>query len=56
MLLRAIPMEDMDLVIVPRTRTLDINPDSPNVASGIVKAAVCAAAERTPHHATMTHL
>jgi len=32
-LLGAIPMEDMDLVIVPKTRTLDINPDSPNIAS-----------------------
>jgi len=36
-LLGAIPMEDMDLVIVPKTRTLDINPDSPNIASSIVK-------------------
>ncbi len=36
-LLGAIPMEDMDLVIIPRTRTLDVNPDSPNVASTIVK-------------------
>jgi len=26
-LLGAIPMEDMDLVIVPKTRTLDINPE-----------------------------
>jgi len=36
-LLGAIPMEDMDLVIVPRTRLLDVNPDSPNVASTIAK-------------------
>jgi len=36
-LLGAIPMEDMDLVIIPKTRTLDVNPDSPNVASSIVK-------------------
>ena len=36
-LLGAIPMEDMDLVIIPRTRTLDVNPDSPDVASTIVK-------------------
>ncbi|HKP36913.1 MAG TPA: hypothetical protein VJT71_08640 [Pyrinomonadaceae bacterium] len=36
-LLGAIPMEDMDLVIIPRTRTLDLNPDSPNVATSIVK-------------------
>jgi clan AA aspartic protease len=35
-LLGAIPMEDMDLVIIPRTRTLDVNPDSPNMATSIV--------------------
>src|SRR6266446_2922647 len=36
-LIGAIPMEDMDLVIIPKTRTLDVNPDSPNIASSIVK-------------------
>ena len=36
-LLGAIPMEDMDLVIIPKTRILDVNPDSPNIASSIVK-------------------
>jgi clan AA aspartic protease len=36
-LLGAIPMEDMDLVIHPRTRTLDVNPGSPNVATSVVK-------------------
>lgn len=36
-LLGAIPMEDMDLVIVPRDRSLDINPTSPNIATSIVK-------------------
>ena len=36
-LLGAIPMEDMDLVVVPRTRTVVVNPDSPNVASSIAK-------------------
>ena len=35
--LGAIPMEDMDLVIIPKTRTLDINPNSPNFASSIAK-------------------
>ena len=35
--LGAIPMEDMDLIIIPKTRTLDVNPDSPNIASSIVK-------------------
>lgn len=37
-LLGAIPMEDMDLVIIPRDRSLDINPDSPNIASSSVKS------------------
>jgi len=36
-LLGAIPMEDMDLVIVPKTRTLDVNPASPNIATSIAK-------------------
>lgn len=36
-LLGAIPMEDMDLVIVPKTRTLDVNPNSPNIATSIAK-------------------
>ncbi len=33
-----IPMEDMDLIIIPRTRTLDVNPNSPNIATSIAKA------------------
>lgn len=33
-LLGAIPMEDMDLVVIPRTLTLEVNPDSPNIATG----------------------
>lgn len=36
-LLGAIPMEDMDLVTVPRTRLLDVNPSSPNIGSTIAK-------------------
>lgn len=36
-LLGVIQMEDMDLVVVPRTRTLDVNPDSPNVATTVAK-------------------
>ncbi len=36
-LLGVIPMEDMDLVIVPRTRSLEVNPNSPNIATSIVK-------------------
>jgi clan AA aspartic protease len=36
-LLGAIPMEDMDLVLMPKTRTLDVNPESPNIGTSIVK-------------------
>jgi clan AA aspartic protease len=36
-LLGAIPMEDMDLVVIPSTRTVDVNPNSPNVATSVVK-------------------
>ena len=32
-LLGAIPMEDMDLVIIPRTRAVDVNPNGPNIAT-----------------------
>ena len=36
-LMGAIPMEDMDLVVIPRSRMIDINPESPNMATSIVK-------------------
>jgi clan AA aspartic protease len=36
-LLGAIPMEDMDLVVVPSTRTFAVNPSSPNIATTVVK-------------------
>ena len=36
-LLGAIPMEEMD--VNPRVRTVDVNPDSPNIATGICKRA-----------------
>jgi len=36
-LLGAIPMEDMDLVILPKERILDVNPNSPNIATSIAK-------------------
>jgi hypothetical protein len=36
-LLGAIPMEDMDLVVVPKTRSLDVNPNSPHIGSTIAK-------------------
>jgi clan AA aspartic protease len=37
-LLGAIPMEDMDLILIPKTRTLDVNPESPNIGTSIVKS------------------
>ncbi len=36
-LLGAIPMEDMDLVVIPRTRQVIKNPESPNIATSVVK-------------------
>ena len=33
----AIPMEDMDLVIIPKNRSLEVNPYSPNIATSIAK-------------------
>jgi hypothetical protein len=41
-LLGAIPMEDMDLVVSPRTRSVDVNPASPNLARSLAKAACSA--------------
>ena len=36
-LIGAIPMEDMDLIVIPKTRTLDVNPASPGIGKTIVK-------------------
>jgi len=36
-LLGAIPMEDMDLVILPKAKKLDVNPASPNIATSLAK-------------------
>ena len=36
-LLGAITMEDMDLIIIPKTRSIDVNPLSPNIATSIAK-------------------
>jgi clan AA aspartic protease len=36
-LLGAIPMEDLDLVVIPKTRTVDVNPESPDIGQAIVK-------------------
>lgn len=37
-LLGAIPMEDIDLNIIPKTRTIDINPDNTNIEGSILKS------------------
>lgn len=36
-LLGAIPMEDMDLVVIPQQRTVEVNPLHPNFAAAIAK-------------------
>ena len=36
-LLGAIPMEDMDLVVIPSKRALDVNPDNPNISCSTAK-------------------
>ena len=38
-LLGVIPMEDMDLVVVPRTRQVIVNPLNPNISSSIAMQA-----------------
>ena len=38
-LLGAIPMEDMDLVLTPKGRRVDVNPDHPDVAHAFAKIA-----------------
>jgi clan AA aspartic protease len=35
----AIPMEDLDLVVIPHSRSIDVNPASPNVATSFAKYA-----------------
>ena len=46
-LLGAIPMEAMDLVVMPREQRLSVNPNSPNYASAIVKSQILS---REAHH------
>jgi clan AA aspartic protease len=36
-LLGAIPMEDLDLVVLPKERRLEVNPTSPNIGTSVVK-------------------
>ena len=47
-LLGVIPMEAMDLVVMPRERRLAVNPDSPNYASVIVKYSARATSHLSP--------
>jgi clan AA aspartic protease len=35
-LLGAIPMEDMDLIVIPSRLQVDVNPNSPNIATSVV--------------------
>ena len=37
-LLGAIPMEDMDLVLRPQLQSIDVNPESPNIAVSLAKS------------------
>ena len=37
-LLGVIPLEDMDLVVIPNTRNIAVNPKSPNIASSLAKS------------------
>lgn len=37
-LVGAIPMEDMDLVVVPGRQTVDVNPLSPNIPTSLAKS------------------
>ena len=52
-LLGAIPMENMDLIVKPKTRTIDINPDSPNIATSIAKLLGIAASPVDPPDAPL---
>ncbi|MEX0585131.1 MAG: clan AA aspartic protease [Pirellulales bacterium] len=36
-LLGAVPMQDLDVIIVPSRETIDVNPESPNLPMAIVK-------------------
>jgi clan AA aspartic protease len=36
-LLGAVPMEDLDLVVVPAKQSIDVNPESPNLPAAPVK-------------------
>ena len=40
-LLGAIPMEDLDVVLIPKEQTIDVNPDSPYLAKKKIKILSC---------------
>lgn len=35
--LGAIPVKGMDLILIPKTRTADVNPSSPNIGTSVAK-------------------
>jgi clan AA aspartic protease len=51
-LLGAIPMEDLDLVVLPKERRLDVNPNSPNIGTSMAKRT---ASESRPHTEPRSH-
>ena len=60
-LLGVIPMDDMDLVVVPGTRQVIVNPISPNIASSVAKRTWTASRctkhlRRRVQHAPETHV
>lgn len=36
-ILGAVPMEDMDIIVSPARQTVIVNPESPNIATSVVK-------------------
>lgn len=37
-ILGAVPMEDMDIIVSPARQTVIVNPESPNIATSVVKS------------------
>src|SRR5277367_3760204 len=48
-LLGAVPMEDMDLVVIPSERRVAVNPLNPNFAAGLVKGFRVAGGTKANH-------
>jgi clan AA aspartic protease len=51
-LLGAIPMEDMDLVVLPGTQQVTVNPANPNIAVSIAKGLPSASSRRATRSTT----